>query len=318
MVATPASAAGILPTTTTIATSAPWVTTGQSVAVTSTVKVLGLPGLGILPTGKVTFSSPGAVSTTASLGFCLLTVCTAKGSITLPVAGARTVTATYGGDLLAAASSKSTVVTVYTPAVGPFTTSSVNCPASEPFCTASTSMGDDCGELDSQTCVSLEVTDVNSSTARTVNAALITGDQPSCSDAPAAPGTPWALFSSTSNDARKFVDMRFHGPQATALAPLDDDMLSYQWYGCYTSPMPFNGYVGGGSNHNAGSFGPAPLVGGFYQAKLPACIGEPYLNPDSDSLDGLDPGSPVPCVSLEYEDELLRDEIRHLDRHPAG
>lgn len=297
----PPAAAGILPSATTITPSTPFATTGSTVAVTSTVKVLNLPGLLVVPTGKVTFSSPGATSTSANLGICLLTICTARGSITLPVAGPRTVTATYAGDLLAAASSKSTTVTVY----NPLSSDSETCPASQIFCTASTSTGD-CAADTPVTCVGLDVTDVDSSTDRTVNAALVTGNEPSCPDAPAIPGTPWALFSSTSADSQKFVHMEFHGPQATALAPLDmSNQLSYQWYGCYTTDQPFNGVVGGGTDHNSGSLVAAPQSGGLYQAKLPRCIGEPYLNPDSDTIDGLDPSSPVPCVNLNYEDNFF-------------
>jgi hypothetical protein len=296
-----ASAAGILPSTTTVTASSPWVTPGDTVALTATVKVLGLPGLGVLPTGSVTFSSPGATSAQGSLGFCLLKTCTASASMVLPVAGTRTITATYSGDLLAAASSSTTAVTVYAPAAA----DSTSCPASQVFCSAYAETGD-CSADSPQTCVSLDVTDANSSTARTVNAALITGDQPSCADDPANPNTPWALFSSTSPDARKLVQMEFYGPQATALAPLDGGgNLSYQWFGCYTSNKPFTGYLGGGSNHNAGTLGPAPLVGGFYQAKLPKCDGSPYINPDSNSLDGLNPGSPLPCVALDYSDNFF-------------
>jgi hypothetical protein len=291
LAATPASAAGVLPSTTTVAVSSPWIATGQSVQVTASVKVLGLPGLLVTPTGNVTFSSPGAASVTTKLGTCLLKVCTATAMMELPLAGERTVTATYAGDLLAAASSGSKVVTVYEPA-GEFAASSTTCPATDRICMAGASTND----------VDLYVNDVRSSTERTVNAALITGNAPTC-EGESDLGTPWALFSSTSADARKFVDMEFEGAQATALAPLDDGELSYQWYGCFTSDKPFNGYVGGGTDHNAGSLVPAPLVGGFYQAKLPACLGDPYLNSDSGSIDGLDPASPVPCVTLGYSDD---------------
>ena len=155
-------------------------------------------------------------------------------------------TATYNGDLVTAKSSAARTVTVYASS----STDTETCAASVIFCNSFTQQGSDCAADSPQDCVTLDVTDVRSSTTRTVNAAIINGNQPTCADAPVDPAVPWALFSSTSNDARKFVRMSFYGPEATALVPpLDDgDNPIYDWYGCYTSTKPFTGYVGGGNS----------------------------------------------------------------------
>ena len=116
LLAPSASAAGILPTTTTVTASPASSTQGDAVTLTATVKVLGLPGLGITPTGSVSFTALDGPSSTPvgsqALGACLLKTCTASISTTALPVGTTSVKATYAGDLLAAASSGFAAVSV--------------------------------------------------------------------------------------------------------------------------------------------------------------------------------------------------------------
>lgn len=101
---TSSSAAGILPTTTTVASSGNPALAGSQVTFTANVKILGINLGPITPKGTVTFTY-GATSKTAPLSSCiiLLTQCTASASFTaLPESSSpTTVTAKYNGDLLA-------------------------------------------------------------------------------------------------------------------------------------------------------------------------------------------------------------------------
>ena len=116
LLAPAASAAGILPTTTTVTASPASSTQGDAVVLTATVNVLGLPGLGITPTGLVSFAALNGSSSTPlgskALGACLLKTCTASITTTALPVGTTSVNATYAGDLLAAASSGSAGVSV--------------------------------------------------------------------------------------------------------------------------------------------------------------------------------------------------------------
>lgn len=99
----PTSAAGILPTTTTVATSGNPALAGSPVTFTATVKILGTNLGPLTPTGTVKFTY-GATTVTRPLSSCiiLLTQCTASATMTaLPEsASPTTVTAKYNGDLL--------------------------------------------------------------------------------------------------------------------------------------------------------------------------------------------------------------------------
>jgi large repetitive protein len=112
-----ASAAGLLPSTTTLAASPTSATQPANITLTATVSVLGLPGLGLTPSGTVSFSDGGSIGT-GTISGCLLTTCTTSlttSSSNLPV-GTSTVTATFAGDLLAASSSGTASLTVIAPA----------------------------------------------------------------------------------------------------------------------------------------------------------------------------------------------------------
>ena len=101
---------GLLPSTTTIASTAP--TGSGKVTLTATVSILGLRGAVIAPTGDVAFTDLHA-GTTVGLGGgainspCLLDLsgfeCTASLTSTLP-AGTNTLTASWPGDVVGAGS----------------------------------------------------------------------------------------------------------------------------------------------------------------------------------------------------------------------
>ncbi|CAB4688889.1 MAG: hypothetical protein F2667_01510 [Actinobacteria bacterium] len=127
LVPTAAEAAGPLPTSTTLASSASVITAGSPVTLTANVSALGLGGLLLTPSGAVRFDAVTASGTTllgsANLGaLCFLTPCTAAlTTSTLPV-GNVSVVASYAGDTLTAASSGSTAVTVNQPPRAPVLT----------------------------------------------------------------------------------------------------------------------------------------------------------------------------------------------------
>lgn len=129
LVLSPASAAGILPTTTTLTSSASSITQGQEVTLTATIKILGiLPGLIITPKGTVDFSTGLTSLGSAPIGSCPLKTCTA--SITtdqLPV-GNDTVLAGYEGDTLSAGSPGTVTVNVTAIQGTPENPEITNCP----------------------------------------------------------------------------------------------------------------------------------------------------------------------------------------------
>ena len=116
----PAQAAGILPTTTKVQASASPVLVGTPVTLTASVSVLGLGGLLVTPTGRVTFTAanggPPVTLGSAALSPCLVLFapCTATLTTSALTVGTNTITASYAGDLLAAASSRTTTVVVNT------------------------------------------------------------------------------------------------------------------------------------------------------------------------------------------------------------
>ena len=121
----PASAAGILPTTTSLTSTANPALGESTVTLTATIKILGTNLGPITPRGTVTFLVEDALPVVAPVGSCLilLTQCKATATITTPAYDALNgpnevaVTAIYSGDLLSAASSASLVQQVTGPVV---------------------------------------------------------------------------------------------------------------------------------------------------------------------------------------------------------
>ncbi len=270
MVAPSASAAGILPTTTTVAASPASSTEGDAVALTATVKVLGLPGLGVTPTGSVAFTASNGSTTTAlgsaNLGECLLKTCQARLSTSSIPAGSVSVKATYGGDLLAAVSSGSAAVSV-APLPDPEPEPDVE---TEEIC------------LDTPTCESETITSPDGSTSlqvssaggdQTVTASLTEGvslDCPGQNDA--ATGGALATFDNTSATSGKTIVYTLYDAAAVAMNANYTAHTSY--LGCYSAPNPFNGYTDpDGPGGSLGTYGPATQVApGDYRAQLSACV----------------------------------------------
>jgi hypothetical protein len=281
---TPASAAGLLPTTTTVAASPAASTQGDLVTMTASVKVLGLPGLGITPTGSVTFTAfVGSSSTTlgsAKIGSCLLTTCTAVLTSSSLAVGTNTITAAYAGDTLAAASSGSTTETVTsrfivgTPAnpvtvtctAGPCTTGEVysNDGASQPFGHPSSSV---------------DVASHGSTGSNTLTASL-GGPSLPCS----LPGIgQTGNFTSTAADVGKSVEWDVFGPDADQE---EQDILNEGnfTYICFESPTEFTAYYATNdvytdtssdfANYGAVPFDASAPYGGGYVGLLPPCGSE--------------------------------------------
>jgi hypothetical protein len=116
--ASPARAA-VLPTTTTLGVSNAQITAGDTVTLTATVKITGVGGLLVTPSGTVAYAAttPGGAVVqlgTAPVTGCLLTLSQCVSKLTtsaLPV-GTVTVTARYGGDAVTQPSSGTAQVNV--------------------------------------------------------------------------------------------------------------------------------------------------------------------------------------------------------------
>ena len=126
----PALAAPILGSTTTVAAS-PFSTSivGRAVTLTATVKISLVSGLGLLPSGTVTFTSTGEggpvqvgaapVKTGCLLGLAQLGSCTATITTSALPVGTNTVTASYSGDAVIKPSVGTTQVRVLAAAEAP-------------------------------------------------------------------------------------------------------------------------------------------------------------------------------------------------------
>ncbi len=259
-----ASAAGVLPTTTTLAAAPAASTAGDTVTLTATVKVLGLPGLGVTPTGPVAFTASNGSGTTAlgtsPIGSCLLTTCTAALSTTGIPAGSTTVTATYAGDTLAAASSGSAPVTV---AVPPDAKTTKTCLAGEQTCNTETISSDD-GKT------SLQVS--SNGGGQTVTAALYQEGGLHCDTRNPNPPGALAEFDNTSPTASKLVTYTVRDAAAWFLAE-EYWHSDGQFVGCYGSPNPFKGFIPGASE---GSFVYGDALWSpqdqLYVARLARCV----------------------------------------------
>jgi hypothetical protein len=258
---------------------------------TSTVSLLGLPGLGITPAGTVTFKydagSTHITLGTSTIGSCLLTTCTVSRTTSSLPAGSGTITATYSGDTLLAASSASSGVTVnYLPEPPPATSDSNSCGSGQ-ACSTSEIQVSDGTNTDKLT---VYAASSPSGQSQSVSGALTPGATLDCplqagdSDS----GQAVATFDNTATDASKSVVYRVEGPASVTIhnnyANSTDRLV------CFASPTPFNG-------HSPSGYGPAPLYntpyGQFYEAELGSCVNHSGYRPCFQLLDGsgLPPGS---------------------------
>ena len=266
----PSSAAGVLPSSTTLAVSPKSSVVGTTVTLTATVKVLNSNGLGVTPTGSVTFTSTNGSQTvtlgSAPIGSCLLTTCTATLKSNAVPIGTTSATATYPGDSLVGPSQGSTALTV----TAPTTTSSsstVICYAGQPC---------DTGKVQRATSTtSADVSNSGSSSTQTLSASMSTQTlhcPPSGGDGPDGDGDDddgtftgdLVTFSGTATDVGK--TLKYTGTGNTGKVMKHNVTEHPKFAGCYGSTNQFFGYTGGVA-------GPAPFnaTDGLYEAQLPSC-----------------------------------------------
>jgi Bacterial Ig-like domain (group 3) len=281
---TPASsqAAGGLPSSTTVTASPSSTTAGTAVTLSATVKVLGLNGLGITPTGSVNFSVKNSAGVVVSLGSapissCLLTACTAKlTSSSIPV-GTVSATGSYPGDALVGPSSGSTALTV-APNPTPGSATAVTCYSGQPCDTGTLNSTDSTTKLD-------VVADPSADT-QTVTASLgsgtlhcVAGGKPD-NDGDDDDGVfvgALATFSSTASDAGKTIT--YTGTGATG-ATMNHQFGEHPTYaGCYASPNAFKGFT-------KGVYGAAPLINGEHVAMLATCTFSKNVRPCMTNVPG--------------------------------
>lgn len=258
------ASAGLLPTTTTLMVAPVSSVNGQQVTITAAVKLLGaLPGLGITPTGTVTFTSTDGTHHfavgSAPLGFCLLTTCTATlQSASLPV-GTSSITGTYSGDAVSNPSSGSFAAAVSLNR-SPGSSSTVNCYPGNPC---------DSGVVRADPSTSLEVLTSASANAQTVMASITPGALAHCREFEGDPVGELGNFSTTATDVTKQINYTVDGAAATSLENAYTASGTL-FLGCYASTNPFNGYTNG-------VYGPAPQViepapiGTVFEANLSSC-----------------------------------------------
>ncbi len=264
-----AQATGSLSTTTTLTASPAASTAGTPVTLSANVKVLELPGLGILPTGPVSFTATNGTKTaalgTATFGPCFLTTCTATLTTTAIPVGTTSVKASYAGDGLTAPSSASTAVSV-APNSNPGSTAVVTCYAGQPCDSGNVKSPDNTTTLD-----------VNSSASANNQTVTASAGPGSLHCAPAG-GSPdndgddddgvWvgalATFSSTAADSTKTVTYTGSGSVGAVMKHQFSEHTKYA--GCYGSPTPFKGYT-------TGVYGNAPFnaTDGLYEAQPSSC-----------------------------------------------
>lgn len=257
------ASAGLLPTTTVLTVTPASSVNGQQVTISAAVKLLGvLPGLGVTPTGTVTFTSTDGVHSfavgAAPLGSCLLTTCTATIQSTMLPVATKSITGTYSGDPISNPSAGMASSTVsLNPSPG--SSSTVNCYAGNPC---------DSGVVRLDPSTSLEVITSASASNQTVMASITAGGLTHCSEFEGDPVGELANFSTTATDVTKQVNYTVDGNAATSL---ENSYLAAGalYLGCYASTNPFSGYT-------AGVYGPAPSViepgvGTVFEANLSNC-----------------------------------------------
>lgn len=242
---------------------------GQNVKMTATIKVIGLPNLGIVPAGSVTFTSTNSIGGTANLGTkyfgCLAFPCKISlGSTKIPV-GTVSVTATYSGEPHVTGSSGSTPLTI-TPNPAPTgTTQTVTCYSGQPCDSGTVTSSDDTTTVQVTSDPSTGNQTLSVSTGKgTLHCKAVAENDGDGDDDDGVFVGALATFSSTATDVSKTIT--YTGTGATGATMNHQYGEHTQYAGCYGSPTQFNGYTNG-------VYGPAPYnnTDKLYVAMLSNC-----------------------------------------------
>ncbi len=269
--ASPASAAGILPTTTSVVASPASsainpIPFGKLVTLTATVGPLDLL---ITPSGSVTFSivSNGYTVPLASpkLSSCiiLLSKCTASASVELP-SGTWVVTGSYSGDLLSATSSGATTVVVAPEPTSPLFNEEQQTCVNDP-CYNEYFPDPETSNTGSSIQFQGTFTDYDFSVDDGFSNPSLT-----CDNLPGVPDAVWNVTAVDPSGQQKEVAYTVYGTPAQTLEDQwGDDIFNTlspdnsNEADCYGSATEFLTAAGT----------PAPLVNGLFQGLLPFCAG---------------------------------------------
>lgn len=289
LVVAPAASA-IVPTTTTVTASPAASNVGDSVTLTASVYLKPVGGLGVTPTGYVSFTASNGTQTTAlgraKLGRCLLTTCTATLTTTSIPAGSTSARASYAGDLIASGSTGSTPISV----TSVDSSTSATCGPGEQCDTVTITSSD--GQTQ------LSVDSPPSAGGQTVTASLDSNARLHCPGDTDAEVGALATFNSTSSTGEKVVHYVGYGTHGDQM--FNNYAQHTTYVGCFGAPHPFYGYTNG-------SYGPAQFVAadGLYEAQLSSCANNSgqrpcFLNIAGDGYDELQvttqPGDPKVIV----------------------
>jgi hypothetical protein len=292
----------LLPTTTTVTATPSTAGLYRNVTLTATVKILGvLPGLGIVPTGTVTFTTPAQDQAyndgtagyigSAALGSCFLTTCTATIYTTEFAVGADTYTATYvptpgpiRGFLIGGSAGNGSVtidLTSYT------NNSTVGCPTNESYC--------DAGNItDGDTWVDTYAYN-QPETSHTLTEAVAPGTLGCDAYSPSQEGGLATFTDSSQTDTQDWVDYTLTDPTKAALTFTAAGLHPNSW-GCFADSVDFTSGLGGLAPFNAAD--------GYYEAPLPSCgsvSGQTpcFLGPDMTDQYG-NPSSTDATIEIEF------------------
>jgi hypothetical protein len=263
-----ANAAGTAPSSTTVKASPSPAGVEANVAIVASVKILKLPGLGVAPTGTVTFSADTVGDLgSAPLDTCVLKTCKATLNTTSLPEGVNVITASWPGDSVGKQSSGTTHLTINETSYP--NSSSVPCSKNDNFCDAGlieSNSGNTWADL---------FTDQQGSVKHTL-AESLGGAKLKCADPHAGDQS---TFSDTPDVQGIFKTMDYTVTDPSQADNIRAALDSHPGYlGCFAAHNPF---ISGKTGNTA------PLVvegtQALYEAPLPVC-GE---------------GSDAPCVDIE-------------------
>jgi hypothetical protein len=286
------ASASILPTTTTVSASPASASVGQSVTLTATVGISGLGGIGITPTGSVTFTTGATTLGTGSLGTCFLTACKATLQTTTLPRGTDPVTATYAGDGVVGGSSGQTTVTVTQVATqsNPYVQT---CTAHQPCDTGVVSASDGSSTID--------VMATASNGSDTINTYLGGSTLPCTTAGTGQPGN----YVVSATDVNKTITYSLFGASADAFHTAHPSATPP--HVCYFADLPFGGYYPNNGNWTGTSsdyvlHSQVPYNSSLhgYVGLLPACNSQKSNSPCVVSQT-FTTGSPDKVVFVLYE-----------------